>query len=563
MSVFHGNGTFYGKQDGKKFPEKFLLLAIGNERCYNIPQTEGTEIMPMPKVGKDESRDDYISRFMSDKVMEKEYPDRKQRLAVAYSQYRKHSAKKNTTVNEAVFGTISLNMEGNGNVRYTVIDNREYIVGPVKMINEGVHHGSMGRIYYPADELKGSVESWNHKPVMKFHPEVEGMPVNSCSAEALEAQRIGFLLNTVFNEEDMFLDAELYVDTEKAMKVAPDILNKVKKGEMIEVSTGLYTDNIEEKGKFGDEEFDSISFNFRPDHLALLPGKTGACSIGDGAGFPRNEKGEQMKFNELSHDEKRQYISKVYRKNHPDGGYIMDVYDNWFTVEVYSGNGYSIKKYGYSVDGEGKVTVSGDGEEVERYVQYKPAINNQRKEPVMADRKEKIDALIGNPLLQWNEDDRDALEKLDEGIFNRLGIVEEKLSEKVEAEVSAKTENMKKEMEELRKGKDPVPPVGNQAPAVPKTIEEAVAAIPEQFRGIVVNGINKVKEEKAKLIANLKSYAECKFSTEALEAKGIEELQILNAMIPGKTDFSIQGGKSPTSNLSVTPLPNPNAEDSK
>lgn len=41
--------------------------------------------MPAPKKG--ESKDDYISRFMSDDVMKSEYPDEKQRMAVATSKW--------------------------------------------------------------------------------------------------------------------------------------------------------------------------------------------------------------------------------------------------------------------------------------------------------------------------------------------------------------------------------------------------------------------------------------------------------------------------------------------
>lgn len=44
--------------------------------------------MPLPNKG--ETRSEYISRFMSDDAMKKKYPDKDQRLAVAYSHWRKH-----------------------------------------------------------------------------------------------------------------------------------------------------------------------------------------------------------------------------------------------------------------------------------------------------------------------------------------------------------------------------------------------------------------------------------------------------------------------------------------
>lgn len=44
--------------------------------------------MPMPKPQEKETEEHYVSRFMADEAMIKEYPDEKQRAAVAYSEWR-------------------------------------------------------------------------------------------------------------------------------------------------------------------------------------------------------------------------------------------------------------------------------------------------------------------------------------------------------------------------------------------------------------------------------------------------------------------------------------------
>lgn len=49
--------------------------------------------MPMPKPNKGENEKDFVSRFMGDAVMVKDYPDEKQRAAVAYSTYRGNEVK--------------------------------------------------------------------------------------------------------------------------------------------------------------------------------------------------------------------------------------------------------------------------------------------------------------------------------------------------------------------------------------------------------------------------------------------------------------------------------------
>lgn len=48
--------------------------------------------MPIPTPEKDEEQSAFIERVMGNETMKKEYPNQKQRLAIAYSQW--HDAKK-------------------------------------------------------------------------------------------------------------------------------------------------------------------------------------------------------------------------------------------------------------------------------------------------------------------------------------------------------------------------------------------------------------------------------------------------------------------------------------
>jgi hypothetical protein len=50
--------------------------------------------MPIPKPRKNETEKDFISRCMGNEVMNREYPDNKQRSAVCYSSWRKEHGKK-------------------------------------------------------------------------------------------------------------------------------------------------------------------------------------------------------------------------------------------------------------------------------------------------------------------------------------------------------------------------------------------------------------------------------------------------------------------------------------
>lgn len=44
--------------------------------------------MPLPKPSKKETESEFVNRCMGDEIMNKDYKDQKQRVAVCYSQYK-------------------------------------------------------------------------------------------------------------------------------------------------------------------------------------------------------------------------------------------------------------------------------------------------------------------------------------------------------------------------------------------------------------------------------------------------------------------------------------------
>lgn len=69
----------------------------------NLPP-RGTRLknnnMPLPLPSKNEKRNEFISRCMSNETMKKEYPDQKQQLAICFSQFRKIKKTVNSKVVE-------------------------------------------------------------------------------------------------------------------------------------------------------------------------------------------------------------------------------------------------------------------------------------------------------------------------------------------------------------------------------------------------------------------------------------------------------------------------------
>jgi len=172
-------------------------------------------------------------------------------------------------------------------VRKDKMEGRDYIVVPMVMLTEGVHAGSNGPLYYPPDELSKSVTLWDHKPIIVYHPQVNGGPVSACDPDILTNRKVGVILHSKY--EDGKLKAEAWMEPDRIKVVDSRILDSIENNQKVEVSTGLFTDNEPEEGEWKTETYSAIARNYRPDHLAILPDLKGACSIEDGAGLLQNQ----------------------------------------------------------------------------------------------------------------------------------------------------------------------------------------------------------------------------------------------------------------------------------
>jgi len=186
-------------------------------------------------------------------------------------------------LNKNTFQSLAANRTGL--IRNDTMEGRNYIVTPMIMLLEGVHQGSGGPLYYPPEELSKTPVVWNHKPVVVYHPQVNGVGVSACMPDILTSRKIGVIMNTVF--EDGKLKAEAWIDLDRAKAVDDRIVSAIENKAVMELSTGLFTDNENVEGEWRGEKYIAIARNYRPDHLALLPDIKGACSIEDGAGFLR------------------------------------------------------------------------------------------------------------------------------------------------------------------------------------------------------------------------------------------------------------------------------------
>ncbi len=323
---------------------------------------------------------------------------------------------------------LTINLTANKKlIRKDSMEGRDYTVVPMVMMKEGVLNGSMGPLYYPANEISKLPIIWNGKPVVVYHPQINGMGVSACSPEIYTSQKIGVIMNTNWNEDNKTLKAEAWIEEERCKKVDRRVWNAIEKESMMELSTGLFTENeAVENGKYGEKSYAYIARNYRPDHLAVLPDQIGACSTKDGAGFIRNElwAGNKMTRNSVSFDDIRQQLSHLIRAKYQRKGdngienycYPETVYDDFVVFSVGSGKTMG---QSYEVAKNGEVSLSGTAVEVRRKTIYvgqdgKTIVGNVED----YSRKEKVSILINSGA--YLKRDRDWLLGLDRNKLNKI-----------------------------------------------------------------------------------------------------------------------------------------------
>ncbi len=465
-------------------------------------------------------------------------------------------------------------------IRTETFENRNHLVVPVVLLTEGVHNGSAGPVYYPADELAKFPDAWNGIPIPVYHPtNPQGTPVSCNSPRVIESNVVGRLFNVQYR--DRKLVGEMWLDEGKLRVYSPETVRALEAGRL-EVSTGLFSDNEKITGTFNGKDYAEIARNIRPDHLAVLPNATGACSWASGCGAPRinqNKEGTYamnkdkgfirsaidklssligLRTNEMSHDDLRWKLQKAI--DAMDSSMVVhfmrEVYDGYFIYEAAPGMEAlptaesKIFKRSYTVDEETKgVELSDDAQEVVMETTYKPVTNAGAASPdtnqgAQTPRKEgghnkmtdtntkqpccpeKVAALIANEHTPFIEADREQLSALPEAMVDKM-LEQMKMVEPKQTQNQEPTN--KKEPEDKQK---------------PVTLADLLANAEPDERESIVYGKKLYQEKKDALVTKITANSQA-FAKEELSAKSLDELDKLASLIQGG-DYSLSGGPAPT-----------------
>jgi len=420
---------------------------------------------------------------------------------------------------------LTFNLDTEVEVRHSTMEGRAHLVVPMVMMVEGVLNGSEGPLLYPGEELAKTPAVWNHKPVVVYHPVINGKGVSACSPDIINTQKIGVIMNTRF--EDGKLKADAWIEKDRANKIDDRIIKTLEEKKMMELSTGLFTDNEAAEGEFNGKAYTSIARNYRPDHLAILPDKIGACSLEDGAGFLRLNEGQVEKLsekarkaylsvlelisNEISHNEIWSRLQGLIEESRGDNAFVSEVFDTFF---IYMDEG-KLFRQGYSKDND-IVILLGESEEVVRVTEFRKLdgtfVGNLNKEKEM-NKEQKVAHIIKNT--KWEESDKEFLMSMEDAQLDKM-VLEEKPEDKGEGTPAPE-------------GDPVIPPVaeGTEQNDQKETAEQYIANAPPAIRDMLNSSIAVHNAEKAKLVKVITENKLNTFSEANLQGKDLQELKAI------------------------------------
>ena len=352
---------------------------------------------------------------------------------------------------------LACNVDETASKRREKFDGVEHLVVPVVAAQEMVMNG----LLYPAEEFRGWEDTWNGIPVPVNHPVYNGVNISAKSPRVHEKNSVGWFYNVEFTE-DKKLKGEIWLNLDKAETLGhTEIVNKFESGEIMEVSTGLYSSVEIKSGEFNGKEYQGIVRHIRPDHLALLPNETGACSVEDGCGTMRDNKeacqckepktikdklikafkmvGEQVGFtsNELSYRDIMARIETLLHEEQPQGlsyVYVIDLFDNYFVYEEGRDGAETLYKRSYGMI-DGGIQLGSDTLEVVRKTTYEAAESSSIDINVRERKLEEIiKSVIANKANSFVEADRSILEGIYKDIISKMVSNEEAEPEAAEPE---------------------------------------------------------------------------------------------------------------------------------
>lgn len=438
----------------------------------------------------------------------------------------------------------------NYSIRDEIHQGKDYLVMPVIMLVEGIYSPANGVNTLWLPEEYGKIpKSWNGIPVTVNHPqEVNGIYVPASDPEIIEKETIGIIYNTIL--ENGKLKAEAWIERKKTQELYPELLNTLLSGSPLEISTGSFFELDDNPGEIKGQSYNGTARNFVPNHLALLPNDTGACSWNAGCGIRANKGGDELKkeivtamktlnkegfaiiqCNELGFRETSSKIQMKLDGMDTDVKFhnLQEVFGDEFVYSVFGSSDEQLLKRGYTVNADETIEFTGEPIPVTRSVEFKEitankgkGVNAMSKEKSKSCCPAKVDLLIMSGRFDKTDE---WLNDLNESALDKL------LSDKEKVQVN-RNEALAVLSEDL------------------SSPDKLVSILSGDAKSIVEHGLALNQEERKKLIDHISTNAggEDGYTAEDLNAKDTAELKKLAGMVKTPADFS---GLSVGSNINT------------
>lgn len=446
-------------------------------------------------------------------------------------------------------------------VRTEQLDGKEWLVAPCVAIVAGVLNG----LLVPADEIEISTMSWNGRSIPVHHPKTN----TANEPMTIQNQVIGYFYAANFDTDR--LKGEMWLDVNKAKALGGDaesVVTSIENGEMVEVSTAYWAYTMSQAGTFNGVPYTGITTHILPDHIAVLPGDIGACSIDDGCGLNRNRE-MSMKYKMLHNGEMVELELKdfgngrkptCHRTDNVEGMsfrdvgkalraavdmvtqvasdhwiWIEDIYDDYFVYEIeVNGEDSSegLWRRDYSIAADFTVTL-GEASKVVRRTVYEAAPVTPA--PAMNEKTifNQVKTFVQN-LFQNHEKERNMKEKIKAIIENgATGLTAEQLAELPETAVTAMfnglqlNEEDEPETDDGSIGGEPATPApaADEVPAWAAALVAKVDGLAGKVDGLSATQNKAVEQQKAGIISQLVANERVTFSEDELKAFTLPQLE--------------------------------------
>ncbi len=216
--------------------------------------------MPIPKPHPNEKESEFVNRFMADPVMVKEYPDEKQRVAIAYFTWREKDKKHDS------LPTRFCSFHLDGTKAQTTPEG--YLVCPAQVTRSGIfdYHDDQDKLireYRPPEEVfkQESLDSLRLLPVTRNHA---GKII---TVDNIKSHQVGVTGENVSRDGD-FVTCMVKI-TDRATIDA--VQAKRKAGQPVELSCGYDASILQIAGEhFKEGHYDAIQTAIRYNHVSIV-----------------------------------------------------------------------------------------------------------------------------------------------------------------------------------------------------------------------------------------------------------------------------------------------------